>query len=182
MKDKRVHATATAWGFAEATLFFIVPDVYLSAVGLYNMRRAIRACLFALLGAMIGGTVMYVWGGSDAEGALRALDKVPSISLEMLAKVRSDLLDIGTWAVPGGPIIGVPYKIFAVQAGAIGIGLAPFLLITIPARLIRFLLLTILLPFVVNRIASRRPLRQRLVVLLAGWAAFYLFYFLKMPN
>ena len=48
--EKDAHAgrsrlIATLWGLAEATLFFIVPDVYLSRVALADSRRAALAVL-----------------------------------------------------------------------------------------------------------------------------------------
>lgn len=36
------HGLAFGWGLAEATVFFIVPDVWTSAVGLRHPRRARR--------------------------------------------------------------------------------------------------------------------------------------------
>ena len=41
-------------GLAEATLFFIVPDVLLSYIGRDNLRKGLVACLYSLMGAMIG--------------------------------------------------------------------------------------------------------------------------------
>jgi membrane protein YqaA with SNARE-associated domain len=180
--DVRIKLGAALWGFAEATLFFIVPDVYLTGVGLYDVRKSLFACLYALLGAMVGGTIMYYWGMRDAAGALGALDAIPSISTDMLARARADVVDMGTRAVPRGLLFGVPYKIFAVQAGSVGVGLISFLLISIPARLIRFLVTTTVIPFLVKRMAGRRPIKLKLIILVTGWAIFYLFYFLKMPN
>lgn len=43
------------WGFAEATLFFVVPDVLLSAIALRDQLTAVRASFAAVLAAMIGG-------------------------------------------------------------------------------------------------------------------------------
>lgn len=118
-----INLGAALWGIAEATLFFIVPDVYLTGVGLYDVRKSLFACLYALLGAMVGGTIMYYWGMRDVGGALGALDSIPSISTGMLARARADVVEMGTWAMLRGPLLGVPYKIFAVQAGSVGIGL-----------------------------------------------------------
>src|SRR5437667_439728 len=42
------------WGFAEATLFFIVPDVLLGAVALFAPRAAPRLLAFTLAGALVG--------------------------------------------------------------------------------------------------------------------------------
>ncbi len=50
-----VKLTSLIWGFAEATFFFIVPDVLLTLIALKNWRLATRACLWSLGGALIGG-------------------------------------------------------------------------------------------------------------------------------
>ena len=56
MKSGVANALAAIWGAAEATLFFIVPDVFLSWLALSDRRQALIACLYALLGALVGGT------------------------------------------------------------------------------------------------------------------------------
>ena len=71
---------AALWGFAEATLFFLVPDVLLSAIALRRGRLAGVACLVALLGALPGGALLYRWGEREPVAARRALDRLPAIS------------------------------------------------------------------------------------------------------
>ena len=52
------------------SLFFIVPDVWISFVAVRRGWKAgVWAACFACLGALIGGSVMYVWGSRDAEAA-----------------------------------------------------------------------------------------------------------------
>ena len=177
-----VIIAATLWGLAEATVFFIVPDVLLSVAGLFDMRKALVACLYALLGALVGGVIMYNWGVVDLAGTLRVLDMLPSISVGMMYQARADMGEHGLWAVITGPMMGVPYKIYAAQAPAAGIGITAFLLMSIPARLIRFVALTVLLPYLTKRVVPRGSMRHKVIALLGGWAAFYLYYFLRIPN
>jgi hypothetical protein len=40
-----VNAIALIWGFAEATLFFVVPDVWLTLAGRDKFHRGLVACL-----------------------------------------------------------------------------------------------------------------------------------------
>ena len=49
-----VNRIAVLWGFAEATLFFMTPIVWLSFAGRQELRRGLMACLFALAGAPLG--------------------------------------------------------------------------------------------------------------------------------
>src|SRR5699024_4595805 len=59
--ERRIHAWAAAWGLAEGTFFFIVPDVWLSWVALQKPRTARKAALSALAGAMAGGAFVHAW-------------------------------------------------------------------------------------------------------------------------
>jgi hypothetical protein len=72
-----------------------VPDVLLGTVGLRSLRTGMVGCLWALGGALLGGTVMYVWASRDLTGALAAVVAVPAISREMVDRVEQDLEDKG---------------------------------------------------------------------------------------
>jgi len=41
------------WGFAEATFFFFIPDIYLTRVALSQPKKAYLACCYATLGAIV---------------------------------------------------------------------------------------------------------------------------------
>jgi hypothetical protein len=82
-----VNAIAILWGFAEATLFFIVPDVWLTAIAVWIPRKAWMACLFALLGALAGGALMYSWGYMAPSTALTALERIPGIHQSRLHRL-----------------------------------------------------------------------------------------------
>ena len=129
---------AFAWGFAEATAFFIVPDVYLGFVGLFNWRRGLWAAIAALLGAMLGGAVMYMLASNDPVGINAFLTHVPLIDAVLVTDVANQTQAHGLLAVLSGPVKGTPYKIYAAQAGEQSLPLMYFLLITIVARGERF--------------------------------------------
>lgn len=178
----KMNIVAALWGFAEATVFFIVPDVFLSALGLRNLRLGIMACLFAVGGALVGGAVMYEWALWDATGSLAVVEAVPAISPEMLTRVHRSLGEKGVSAILTGPLFGIPYKAFAIQAPAVGIGLAPLLLMSVPARLLRFLVVTLVCWWIGDRLLSTWAFRRKLAVLLMCWVVFYAFYFTLAPN
>lgn len=174
---------ATLWGFAEATLFFIVPDVWLSLIAVRRgLTPAIIACGFALAGALVGGAIMYGWGAVDIGTAREALDWVPSIDKGMMKDVRSALRHDGVEALFFGPLAGTPYKVYAVEASAAGIGPAAFLSVSIPARLIRFAVVVAAawtISLALERYTSRFT---RTLILLAVWAIFYAVYLSVFPN
>jgi membrane protein YqaA with SNARE-associated domain len=172
---------AMAWGFAEATLFFIVPDVLLSWIALRDARGAWRACLWALAGAMLGGSLMYLWGMVGFESAVLALDWVPAISRSLCGRVNEEVGTHGLGSLFRGPLTGVPYKIYAVHAGAAGLSLALFLLISVPARLLRFVAITGL-TIALCRLFARVPIRGRRIIHLTIWAVFYAWYFWRFSG
>jgi membrane protein YqaA with SNARE-associated domain len=163
-------AGAFVWGFAEATLFFIIPDVLLSAIALRRRRLAYIACGWAVAGALLGGGLMHLWGASDARAARRALDRVPAVSSAMLERVAAEQERHGLIALLWGPARGTPYKIYAVESGAAGDSLAAFLLVSVPARLVRFLLASAIAAAIAHRLfPAARPR-----TLHAGWALVWL--------
>jgi len=177
------HAVAAAWGFAEATLFFFVPDVVLTWFALDRPRRtAYAACAWAVAGALLGGAVMYAWGAVDFPAAARALDAVPAVSAMDVVEVRQELETGGLPALFLGPLTAKPYKTYAVQAGATGVSLVAFLLISIPARGIRFVLLTAFARAVVHRTPARHwSLGVHRAIHATLWVSFYAVFWSLKP-
>src|SRR5215813_1219045 len=75
------------WGFAEATLFFIVPDVLLSLVSIFSRRQVWRHIAAAIAGAVAGGALMFVWAQTNPDSAIAAVKKVPFVTSQMFARV-----------------------------------------------------------------------------------------------
>lgn len=172
-----VGILAASWGFAEATLFFLVPDIYLCLIAVRDTKAGFRACGFVVAGALLGGAVMYVWGSGDGTGAEVVLDAIPAIDVAMIDGVRRSLVDSGLVALFLGPLSGVPYKIYAVESGALGLGIPLFLLISIPARGVRFVLVTGITAWIAHRPLAAWSLGRKRTVAVLLWAAFYAFYF-----
>lgn len=180
MRSRWAYAAATAWGLAEAVVFFIVPDVLLSVLALDRPRRALRACLYATAGAVAGGVGVYLSARSDP-AVLEALYlSLPGVHEGLLARVARDLESLGLTGLFLGPLSGTPYKLYALEAGRMGLDLAAFVGVSIPARLVRFVLVTGLTALVSHALASRLSLRRRRLLLLLAWAAFYAWYFSVM--
>lgn len=170
--------TAGLWGFAEATLFFLVPDIWLTALAVRRgLKPALLACLAALAGALLGGLAMYGWSAAYPEAARDMLHWLPGIDPAMTAQVRLALYEGGMMATFLGPLQGVPYKIFAVEAAGAGVGLVAFLAISIPARLLRFLLVTIGAWAISAALARHVGPRFRTGLLAGAWTVFYIGYF-----
>ncbi len=141
--DKRLWLTgAIVWGAAEATFFFIVPDVILTAAVIaYGWRQALRFAGAAALAAAIGGYFMWRLGAASPDAARDFLLSVPLLGQDLIERVQSEIN--GAWPVhlTLGAITGAPYKIYAAEAGAANINPALFAAMSVLARFARFALL-----------------------------------------
>lgn len=173
-----ILAVAAFWGFAEATVFFIVPDVWISFIAVrHGWRAGVLAACLACVGALIGGGVMYYWGGQEPDAARRLLDMIPAISPKMIWMTGYELNDRGLASMILGAVTGVPFKIYAVEAGAAGTGLIAFLSIAIIARLSRFIA-GALIAAIAAKLLRRFVSIRTIALLLAGfWILFYAWYF-----
>lgn len=175
---------AMGWGFAEATFFFIVPDVLTSRFVLQNPGRGVLACLWALAGALIGGSILFLaaLNPQSATWLIQAFDWIPGISPALIEKARLGLHESGLPALFKGALAGVPYKLYAVQAAAAGLRFWPFLLASAAARLARFALVTTLVWALGMGPLRKLSLEARLRLHLVAWFLFYAFYFSVMSG
>ena len=98
----------------------------------------------------------------------------------MIERVQAQLASHGPWSLFIGPLTGTPYKIYALEAAGAGIGLLAFLLISIPARLLRFVLVVFLTAAIARACRGRLGLRTLQVWHAGAWIAFYAGYFYAM--
>jgi hypothetical protein len=189
------HAIAFGWGFAEATAFFVVPDVWTTRIALRHPRRALASTVSATVGAVAGGAVVHRWASRvpPAESA-GLLAKIPAIDAAMVAGVDAEVSRRGFPALMAGPVRGVPYKLYARSAAVQGLPLGGLIAWTVPARIIRFLAVTAgagLLARAARRSALNAPghgaarlfgspERAERAAHLLVWAAVYTAYFAKV--
>jgi membrane protein YqaA with SNARE-associated domain len=131
-------ALAFVWGFAEATLFFIIPDVVIGWAALSNWRRGLEMLAAACAGALVGGLLLYGLAANHPAEVVAAVDAVPFVHGAMIETVARDYQRHGPLAILFGPGNGIPYKVYAALAPPV-VDPASFALLTIPARLERFL-------------------------------------------
>ena len=178
--NRLVTLGAGLWGLAEATVFFIVPDVLLSFIAQVSLKRALLAALAAVAGALVGGALLHAFANADPQAAQALLLNVPGISPELVARV-AELTEHGQLAgMVAGSLSGAPYKIFAVDAATAGVPLWAFLMASAPARLLRFALVALASWLVLARLLGHLALRTRRLLLAGFWLAFYAGYFTAM--
>ncbi|HXT71143.1 MAG TPA: hypothetical protein VN700_15375 [Vicinamibacterales bacterium] len=127
------------WGFAEGTLFFVVPDVLFTHTLLSSLRRGWAGFALAIAGAIVAGAVMYTWSASSPAAARHAVAGVPFLGEEIITPTERHWDEGGTVALFRNPLGGVPYKVPAILAPA-HLSLPVFLLISVPLRAERMIL------------------------------------------
>jgi len=170
-------AVAFVWGAAEGSLFFLVPDIVITLAALFSARQSLRHLVAVTAGSVFAGLVMYQWAERDPAAARAVVGRVPFVSPAMFEAVARDMEAYGGWGLCKGPMSGIPYKVYAVEAPP-RVGLGTFLAASVPARLER-LLLSWGLFAAAGLLAPPRGLRSRrrlLEAYAAYWVAVYAFY------
>jgi membrane protein YqaA with SNARE-associated domain len=173
---------AFAWGFAEAVFFFVVADVAITMLTARNgFRTGLIAALWATVGALLGGIVVYLWASWDPSTVDRMLDLVPAISVGQIAAAKQHMTENWILATLVGGFSGAPYKLYAAAAGQQGRSLPPFLAVSFAARLSRFVCSAIIaqaLTWLLTRIARDR---WAMPLIKFFWFGFYVWYWSRMP-
>jgi hypothetical protein len=180
--DRRWQNLAFGWGLAEATCFFIVPDVLTSRLVLQRPRMGFASCFSSLAGAVIGAAFLYALGKDPARSAtlLAATDWLPGISTALGERASQDLEAFGAPALFLGALSGVPFKLYAIQASGAGVGAIVFILTSVGARLARFLAVTGLAWLVGAKLLPNLSAAAKLHIHFVFWGLFYFIYFWTM--
>ncbi|WAJ30579.1 hypothetical protein [Antarcticirhabdus aurantiaca] len=178
---RRLVGLAALWGFAEATLFFLVPDVLLSFAAMrFGLRPVLVACLAAALGATLGGATMMVAAQVAPEAVRSTILALPGIGPQLVEEAGRRFAQEGVLAAFLGSLSGVPYKLYAYAAGAGGEGVLALLLATPLIRLPRFVGATLLAAGARRLLVPRLGEGAALALLAAFWLGFYAWYFSVM--
>lgn len=164
---------AFIWGFSEATFFFIVPDVIISLVALtYGWRAGGLGVLAAIAGAVAGGVATYFWGKTDIDRARAFFDLLPAIAPATILRASQEVMapDFGL-AMLKGSLTGVPYKLYASEAGANELSLLHFVMLTPVVRFPRFAFAAILAA-IAHRFAPPIFAAHKLKLLTLFWVVF----------
>ena len=172
------YFSAFIWGLAEASVFFIVPDVLISfAVLKLGWRKSLSLIFFATFGALLGVSIMYLWAKESPIAANYILNIMPGISEEMLDKFRIELTNEPLMiALLRAGLSGVPIKIAATFLPTIGIPLSYFIINAAVARLFRFFI-SYLITVVFFKASNSLRESTRYLILLVFWIVFYSVYF-----
>lgn len=166
------------WGLAEATWFFIIPDVILSLYALRTKRfkYVVYANIVAVSGAMLGGIIIFIWSSLHSESVETMMLSIPAVHDYMIEHVHSSMSDNTFTALITGPLFGVPYKLFA-SAAPEHTGILLFLVFTIPARLLRFLAVSVIAYVLSHYVFKTLSMRMKIIIWFVVWLIVYIIYF-----
>jgi membrane protein YqaA with SNARE-associated domain len=179
----RLWIAGFVWGLAEATIFFVVPDVLLTfAAQRHGLRVALAVMGFVVTGAVLGGLIMWWLGAVYPAAMISFLDGIPAISREMIDAAAAAQTHDPFGALIAGSFSGAPYKVFAATARAAGMSAPWFLLLTIPARAARFILGIVATAIIDWAAATWLSSQTRFRILAAFWVVFYAVFWLVIPK
>lgn len=118
----------------------MIPDVFVTLVASRNPRYAPAAAFAAIVGAVLGGMVLYGLATAFPAAVSEALRWVPLVFPSMFDAVSDGLSAQGWAAMVEGASRGIPYKLFAAEAGARHLPFAAFVGWSVVARSYRIAL------------------------------------------
>lgn len=130
---------AFAWGLAEATVFFLVPDVLVAAASAHRPESGVAFALAALAGSLVGGVVTYLVSRWKPRAVLGFVEWLPGHTPAYVALVRQDTRLGGIGALATAAFVGRQFKILAYEAATSGRpGFVAFFGVTGLSRAARF--------------------------------------------
>lgn len=149
--------------FAESSFFPVPPDVMMAPMCLAKPDHAFRFALITTLASVAGGLAGYAIGHYSLDLVEPLLRDVGY--WEKYLTVRTWFDRWGFWAVLMAGFSPIPYKLFTIAAGAMGMPLAGFAVASVAGRSGRFFLVAGLIRWGGERM--ERKLRQHIDTI--GW-------------
>jgi membrane protein YqaA with SNARE-associated domain len=128
--------------FAESSVFPIPPDALLIPLCLGDPSRAFEFATVCTFGSVLGGTFGYGLGHWGGRPLLKRL-----FNPVRVAAVAGYYERYNAWATGIAGLTPVPYKLFTVSAGALGVNFRVFVLASVASRGARFFAVAALLYF-----------------------------------
>jgi membrane protein YqaA with SNARE-associated domain len=149
--------------FAESSFFPIPPDVMLMPMVMARRDRAWALAALTTVTSVLGGLAGYIIGVWFIDAIVPWLHEFGYWSKYETA--REWFIEWGFWAVLAAGFSPIPYKVFTIAAGAMGMLVVPFVLASLIGRGSRFFLVAGLLYWGGERLETT----LRKYVDLLGW-------------
>ncbi len=120
-------------------MFFLVPDILITASALFSPKRSFVQLLAILIGALLGGALLYTAADRFPDETRNIVMSVPFVKTRTFDLAERQMQDHGMLALLLGSFSGVPYKTYAVNAPHHA-SFEVFMAMSVPARLFRFMM------------------------------------------
>jgi len=151
--------------FAESVFFPVPVDVMLAPMSLAKPDRAWYYALNATIFSVLGGAVGYYLGYAMYDSVVVPL--IESVGYQnKLDTAHTWFDDYGIWVIFVASFTPIPYKVFTITAGTMGMLFLPFMIVSLIGRGLRFFLVAGLMKWGGSAMESK--LRQWVDAL--GWA------------
>jgi membrane protein YqaA with SNARE-associated domain len=127
--------------------------------------------------ASVSGLAMWFWGHGNAASARHAMLLVPAIGPDLLARAAGEVASGWPLHLVTGAMTGVPYKLYAVEAGARGIDPILFVPMSFIARLARFAATAVLMALGREILAKGNRTDWNYAAWGFAWFCVYAYYF-----
>lgn len=143
LDDKKRQLISLGWGFAESTLFFIAPEAWTSYVAVTKGTVAAYIAVgLALIGMVVGATVMFLFGAYAFEAAQTVVGLLPLIDENLMWEANETLRVDAEFGSVFGAFRGIPNKVLSIHASPLDINLFLYLFIFMFASAVRMLAVT----------------------------------------
>ena len=132
--------------FAEASFFPIPPDVLLIPLCLGKMKKAFKFAFICSIASVLGGVAGYALGAfawDELSGVF--FQYIPGFTEEKFERLKDWYEEWGWPLVFLAGFSPIPYKIFTIASGVLGMALLPFTLASAVSRSGRFFLVALLI-------------------------------------
>lgn len=136
----------SAVAFAESSFFLIPPDVLLITMGASRPKKSLQYALIATLFSVLGGLFGY-WIGMNFWDSVSHLFIGKIIKPEHFELVKTQFTANAFIAIFIAGFTPIPYKVFTLTAGVVGLPLIPFIAGSLLGRSMRFFIISGLLFF-----------------------------------
>jgi len=116
----------TLLSFFEAIIFPVPPEVMLAPMSLARPERALWYATLSLAGSMVGMFIGYAIGYFALEAILPVLERLGYGA--QFGEIKRQAAENGFWLLLLAGFTPVPFKIFTIASGAVGMPLLPFFL------------------------------------------------------
>ena len=138
-KSKHAVSMLSIVSFIESFIFPIPPDLLLIPLSISNPKKAYYFAMLTTIFSVLGGVIGYLIGVYFADLFLNTLSWMFD---EKSVKITTEwMTEWGVMVVLISGFSPIPYKIFTVASGVIGLAFIPFLMASFLGRGMRFFLI-----------------------------------------